>query len=284
MASIPELPPLNIREVLRRHGLRPRKSLGQNFLVSSAALARVVDTAGVTGDDRVLEIGPGVGNLTRHLAVRAGEVIAVEKDRQMFPALQEVLAPFANVRLVHGDILELDPAELMAAPGYVVVANIPYYITSALMRHLLEARVRPDRLTLTVQREVADRICASPGEMSLLALSVQVYGDPEIVDRVPASAFFPRPKVDSSVIRVDLAPEAPLPPSQLEAFFRLARAGFSQRRKKLRNALAGGLAWPTDRVEALMHRAGVEPRRRAETLSVAEWMAMARAFEAETST
>jgi 16S rRNA (adenine1518-N6/adenine1519-N6)-dimethyltransferase len=198
-------------------------------------------------------------------------VISVEVDSRLIPALKEVLAPYPNVKLVEGDILSLDPATLVQAPGYLVVANIPYYITSALIRHLLEATPKPRRLVLTVQREVANRICAIPGDMSLLALSVQVYGKPEMAAGIPADAFYPAPQVDSAVIRVELYPQPLLPADRLEVFFRLTRAGFSQKRKTLRNALAGGLAWPPIRVEAMLSAAGIDPKRRAETLSIEEW-------------
>jgi len=163
-------------------------------------------------------------------------------------------------------------------PRYRVVANIPYYITSALIRHLLEAPQPPELLVLTVQREVAERICAAPGELSLLALSVQVYGQPKIAARIPAGAFYPPPKVDSAVIRLDLYDQPRIPAPLLPTFFRLAKAGFSQKRKTLRNALAGGLGWKPVQAEALLHQAGIDPGRRAETLSLEEWGAMTESY------
>jgi len=264
-------PVFNVPDLLHRYGLRPDKSLGQNFLIDEAALLRVVDAAGIEADDDVLEIGPGLGGLTRHLAGRARQVVAVEVDGDLLPPLREVLASHPNVRLVHGDILALDPAEWLASPGYLVVANIPYYITSALIRHLLEARTRPRRLVLTVQREVAERITASPGEMSLLALSVQLYGQPRVVAHIPAEAFYPAPKVDSAIIRTDLYPAPIIPETHIPGFFRLAKAGFSQKRKTLRNALSGGLACEPAQAEQLLRAAGLDPQRRAETLSLVEW-------------
>lgn len=270
------LPPLDVPGLLRRYGLRPDKSLGQNFLIDPAALERVIAAAGVQPEDCVLEIGPGLGSLTRLLAVSARQVVAVEIDAGLLPPLQQVLDPHPNVRLVHGDILSLDPAELMAPAAedggaYLVVANIPYYITSALIRHLLEARLKPERVVLTVQREVAERITAGPGEMSLLALSVQVYGAPSIAARIPAGAFYPAPKVDSAVVRVDLYPEPRIPSTGLDGFFRLARAGFSQKRKTLRNSLAAGLRLAPAQAGELLESAGINPQRRAETLSIEEW-------------
>jgi 16S rRNA (adenine1518-N6/adenine1519-N6)-dimethyltransferase len=264
-------PVFNVPDLLRRYGLRPDKSLGQNFLIDEVALLRVVDAAGIEGGDDVLEIGPGLGGLTRHLAGRARQVVAVELDGDLLPPLREVLASHPNVRLVHGDILALDPAEWMTSPGYLVVANIPYYITSALIRHLLEARIRPRRLVLTVQREVAERITAAPGEMSLLALSVQLYGRPRVVAHIPAGAFYPAPKVDSAIIRTDLYPAPIIPDAHIPGFFRLAKAGFSQKRKTLRNALSAGLACEPAQAEQLLRAAGIDPQRRAETLSLEEW-------------
>jgi 16S rRNA (adenine1518-N6/adenine1519-N6)-dimethyltransferase len=175
------------------------------------------------------------------------------------------------VEIVHADILELDPAVLMGGKPYYVAANIPYNITSAIIRHLLEASVQPLRLALTVQKEVAERICAGPGDMSLLALSVQVYGKASIAARIPAGAFYPAPKVDSAVVRLDLYDEALIPQERLEDFFRLIKAGFSQKRKTLRNSLAGGLGWPAVKAEELLRAAGLDPMRRAETLSIEEW-------------
>ena len=273
------LPPLNVPELLRRYGLRPDKSLGQNFLVDSDALQRVVEAAEIIPQNDVLEIGPGLGSLTRLLALAARQVVAVELDLALIPVLQETLALFPNVQVVQGDILALDPTRLMLNgpppdagwPPYQVVANIPYYITSAVIRHLLEASRQPQRMALTVQREVAERICAAPGKMSLLALSVQVYGLPDLVGHIPAGAFYPAPQVDSAVVRIDLYPAPAIPVPLLPIFFRLAKAGFSQKRKNLRNALAGGMGWKTAQAEALLQSAGIDPRRRAETLSLGEW-------------
>ncbi|MGE5249311.1 MAG: ribosomal RNA small subunit methyltransferase A, partial [Bacteroidota bacterium] len=185
--------------------------------------------------------------------------------------LRSVLKPFTNVRIVEGDILKLPPAALVNEPGFVVVANIPYYITSAIIRHLLEAEAKPRRIVLTIQKEVAERICAAPGDLSLLALSVQVYGKPGIVSVLPASAFYPSPKVDSAVLRIEIYPEPVIPLPLLPVFFRLLKAGFSQKRKTLRNSLAAGLHIKPVEAESLLQGAGIDPMRRAETLSIPEW-------------
>ena len=267
------------RTLLRQFDIRPKKSLGQNFLVNDAAAERIVAAADLSPQDTVLEVGPGLGALTQHLAAVARRVVAIELDQRLMPILQHTLGAYANVKLLHGDILELDPATLFPAP-YKVVANIPYYITSAILRHLIEAAVRPSLMVLTIQEEVARRIVATPGDMSLLALGVQFYGRPRIVTHLKAGAFYPRPKVSSAVIQIDLSPDAQ--PAwgidDTELFFKLARAGFSQRRKQLHNALAGGLARPGAEIDAALGQAGIDRRRRAETLSLEEWVALTRAF------
>ncbi len=279
------LAPLNVPELLRSHGLRPDKSLGQNFLIDPLALQRVVEATQISSENDVLEIGPGLGSLTRLLAKRARRVIAIELDGRLIPILEEVLAPFNNVQIIQGDILEVNLAELFSPTSgatYQVAANIPYYISSAVIRQLLEAPVRPESVTLTVQREVAERICARPGEMSLLALSVQVYGAPKITARIPAGAFYPPPQVDSAVVRIDLYPTACIPVAMLPLFFRLAKAGFSQKRKTLRNAVSGGMGWETDHTDQIFQAAGIDSRRRAETLSLAEWQQLAAVVQAAT--
>jgi 16S rRNA (adenine1518-N6/adenine1519-N6)-dimethyltransferase len=274
------LPPLDIPSLLRQHGLRPEKSLGQNFLLDESALERIVETSGVTNLETVLEIGAGLGNLTRYLAMAARSVVAVELDEGLLPLLRHVLEPFPNIRIVQGDILALDPGQLISEGSYLVVANILYYITSALIRHLLESRRPPSRLVLTIQKEVARRICAAPGDLSLLALSVQVYGAPHITAYIPAGAFYPPPKVDSAILRVDLYPTPHIPQPLLDSFFHLSKAGFSQKRKTLRNALSGGLAWSTARAGELLQTAQIDPFRRAETLSLDEWLRLTQVYAA----
>jgi 16S rRNA (adenine1518-N6/adenine1519-N6)-dimethyltransferase len=267
------------RLLLRQFDIKPKKSLGQNFLVDEGAAARIVTAANLVPDDVVLEIGPGLGGLTRHLAANAARVVAVELDQRLIPVLEHTLAAYPNVELVHGDILQLDPASLLP-PTYKVVANIPYYITSALLRHLLEAEARPLLMVLTVQEEVARRIVAAPGDMSLLAVSVQFYGRPRIVTRLKAGAFYPRPKVDSAVVQIDLDPgtRPALGVTDVHLFFQLVQAGFSQRRKQLRNALVGGMGRSRAEIDAALAQAGIDPRRRAETLALEEWATLSQTF------
>jgi 16S rRNA (adenine1518-N6/adenine1519-N6)-dimethyltransferase len=266
-----QVPPLDAAAILRRYGLRAKKSLGQNFLQDRSALEQIITTAEIEPLDSVLEIGPGLGSLTRYLALSAREVVAVELDLNLIPPLKWMLASSSNVRVVHGDILELSPGELIDAAEYIVVANIPYYITSAVIRHLLESGNKPRRIILTIQKEVAERICAKPGDMSLLALSVQVYGEPRVAARIPAGAFFPAPSVDSAILRIDIHEQPRVKPDLLVNFFKLIKAGFSQKRKTLRNSLSSGIHVPPSDAAELLTRSEIDPMRRAETLSIEEW-------------
>jgi 16S rRNA (adenine1518-N6/adenine1519-N6)-dimethyltransferase len=260
----------NVKDSLIRHGIHPKKRFGQNFLVDKAALQAVIAAGDLQAGDVVLEIGAGPGNLTALLVGCARQVVAVEIDGRFLPMLNEIQQTHGNLRVFAGDILQLDSKTLDLSAGYVVIANLPYYITSAVIRHLLEDEVKPIRLVLTVQAEVAERICSKPGRLSLLALSVQVYGSPTIVGRIPAAAFFPTPKVDSAIIKVDIHAAPAITSSHLELFFALAKAGFSQRRKTLRNALSGGMHLASHQVETCLIAAGIDPMRRAETLAHGE--------------
>lgn len=272
------LPALNVPTLLRAHGLSPKQSLGQNFLIDSAALERIIQASEIDSSSTVLEIGPGLGSLTRYLAATAQHVIAVELDSNLIPILEDVLEGTQNVSIIHGDILKTDLNLILKEPGYNVIANIPYYITSNLIRHLLEADIKPKRLVLTIQREVARRITAAAGDMNLLGLSVQVYGRPMVVAHIPAGAFYPAPKVDSSVVRVDLYDVPLIEPGHINLFFQLAKAGFSQKRKTLRNALSAGLAWSNEKTEELLRSAEIDPQRRAETLALDEWRTLTNRF------
>ena len=270
---------------LGEHGLRGKKSLGQNFLVDARAISRIVEAADLSPRDTVLEVGPGPGALTVQLAQRAGRVVAVEVDERMLAPLGQALGPYDNVRVVCGDILEQDVAALAGTQRYKVVANLPYYITSAVLRHVLESSLRPSLVVVTVQREVAERIVGRPrghksaSRMSLLAVSVQFYGVPRIVARIPAGAFRPVPAVASAVVRIEVYDPLPWGAVDERAFFRVARAGFAQPRKQLHNTLAHNLGLPAERVAMALEGAGIDGRRRAETLSIEEWVALSRALE-----
>lgn len=266
--------PNRLRELLERYGISPRKDLGQHFLSDPRLLDKIAAAADLSPGDCVLEIGPGPGLLTRRLAVLAGEVVAVELDGGFVALLEEELAGYDNVRIVRGDILKLSPSALGLPDGFVVVANLPYYITSAALRHLTEGSPPPRRMVLTMQKEVAERITARPGEMSLLAIGVQLYGRPSVVARISAGAFTPPPKVDSAVLRVDAHESPPVQVDDTAGLFRVARAGFSQKRKQLKNSLGAGLHLDPGEVEKAMRGAGIEPSRRPQTLSLAEWAAL----------
>ena len=263
----------SIPALLRAHDLYPRKRLGQNFLVDPVALQRIVAAADLALEDTVLEAGAGLGTLTRPLAEQAGRVIAVELDDRLVDALDQELADLGNVQVLHADILRISGLGLSHL-GYKLVGNLPYYITSAALRRFLEEKPRPKLMVVTVQREVAERIVARPGKMSLLAVSVQFYGQPKIVARIPPGAFYPSPNVESAVLRIDVGVQAAvtLPVGTgTKAYFHVVRAGFSQRRKTLRNSLSGGLALPPAVVEGALQGVDIDPRRRAETLSLEEW-------------
>jgi 16S rRNA (adenine1518-N6/adenine1519-N6)-dimethyltransferase len=259
---------------------RPKKGLGQHFLKDRGITARIVDAARLEPDDLVVEVGPGLGILTEELARRLdpekGKLVAIELDAGLLPALRQRFAESPHVNFVQADILEVSPAKLAEGKPYKLVANLPYYITSAVLRHFLEAEARPQSLTVMVQREVAERMVARPPDMSLLAVSVQLYGKPKVMFRVPPGAFRPPPKVDSAVVQIDVygPSEGPVEPASEEGFFRIVQAGFGQKRKQLANTLSSGLDLPKGEVIARLKNAGVEPTRRAETLTLEEWAAV----------
>jgi len=273
------LDPLNIPEILKRFGVKPQKSLGQNFLADHNALLKIVRAAGLSHEDYVLEIGAGVGNLTRLLAQSASKVIAVELDRHLMPVLEQVLIRFNNVRLVEGDILSLPLEGLFSASGYVVVANIPYYITTALIRHLLESGVKPRRIVLTIQQEVAERVVNRDEKMSLLSLSVQVYGQARIASQIPAHCFYPKPKVDSCVLIIDVFDQPKLNDEGLCWLFKIAHAAFNQKRKMLRNSLK--TIFEESALDDVLNRAGVDQTKRPEALSLEDWLRLAQAAMGE---
>ena len=265
-----------LKRLLERHGIFPNKGLGQHLLISRRALNAVVAAADLSPDDSVLEVGAGPGVLTRELAQRARRVVAVELDRAVLPVLRETTAGLANVEIIARNLLDVQPEEVFGAAPYKLVANLPYYITSLILRYLLESANPPRVLVVMVQREVAERLVAGPGEMSLLALSVQFYGAPRIVAQVPATAFYPPPKVDSAIVRVDLHPAPLLPAAARERFFELIHAGFAEKRKQLHNSLARHLTDPRETVARWLAAAGIDPMRRPQTLSLDEWLRLAR--------
>ncbi|MBI2328766.1 MAG: ribosomal RNA small subunit methyltransferase A [Chloroflexi bacterium] len=276
------------RGLLRRFGLRVKKGLGQHFLIDEATLGLITAAAGLTAGEVVVEIGPGLGVLTRELARQAGWVITIELDSKLADILGETLASFDNITIINDDVLRIDPAALLPEQklspavsnslSYKVVANLPYYITSPVLRHFLEASVKPQIMVVMVQKEVAEEIAAKPGRLSLLSISVQLYGEPTIVGYVPARCFYPVPEVDSAILKIALYSQPAIEIADKESFFSLVRAGFSASRKQLVNSLAQGLVLPKAEALSLLAEAGLSPQRRAETLTLGEWAHLWRVF------
>lgn len=262
---------MNPRELLDEYGIMPKKSLGQNFMHDPNTIEKIVATAKLMPVDTVVEVGPGTGQLTAQLAKAARHVIAVEVDERMQPILEDRFSDTKNVYFVYQDILKTDVLKLVGPGDFVVVANVPYYITTAIISHMLENYRRPRRLVITMQYEVAQRIIAKPGDMSVLSVSVQFYGKPEIVSRLKPAVFWPRPNIDSAVLSIECYDQPAVHVPSDEWFFKVVRAGFSQKRKQLRNALSGGLQINNKVAAALLGSANIDPARRAETLTLQEW-------------
>ncbi|MFP4438798.1 MAG: 16S rRNA (adenine(1518)-N(6)/adenine(1519)-N(6))-dimethyltransferase RsmA [Chloroflexaceae bacterium] len=278
----PYLSPQRVRAALHSLGLRPTRGMGQNFLIDQHVLQTIVASAELTAADRVIEVGPGLGVLTWELLQQAGQVLAVELDKRLAARLREEFAAAQQLQVIQADILKLPPADIFEQAGlsaespYKVVANLPYAITSPVLRHFLEAAHKPGLLVILIQWEVARRITATAGNLSVLAHSVQIYAQPEIVARVPAGSFFPQPAVDSAILRLQVYPTPAVAVDSIDALFRVIKAGFLQPRKKLSNALPGGLAAmgqqiPRETAVAALEAAGVAPERRAETVTLEEW-------------
>jgi len=271
-----------VKNILRQSGLKARKSLGQHFLVDESVLDVIIAAADLSPSDTVIEVGPGLGILTSHLARHAGNVIAVELDNQLASLLQRRMAGLSNLRVIHGDILKLKLPQLLAGKiVYKVVANLPYYITSPVLRYFAEGSPRPSLMVMMVQKEVGEAIVAGPGNMSLLAVSLQVYSKPEIVSYVPAGSFYPQPKVDSVIVRFNMLPEPTVKVKDMARFFEVVRGGFSAPRKQLHNSLAHGLGIKPAEVAPLLKQAGIDPQRRAETLDLKEWQELYDVLEAQ---
>ncbi|MBE9513250.1 MAG: 16S rRNA (adenine(1518)-N(6)/adenine(1519)-N(6))-dimethyltransferase RsmA [Chloroflexi bacterium] len=277
------------KRLLRRFDLRARKGLGQHFLIDEEVLKLVASSAELIPSDIVIEVGSGLGVLTRELARQAGRLFAVELDSKLAAILKKNLASFSNVTVINEDILKIDPEavlheEQMTFPtpvsspfSYKIVANLPYYITSPVLRHFLEASLKPRLMVVMVQKEVAEAIVAGSGQMSVLSVSVQFYGQPEIISYVPARCFYPAPEVDSAILRVMVYSKPAVDVSE-EDFFRLVRAGFTASRKQLCNSLSQGLKLPKAEVLSILEQAGIVPKRRAETLTLEEWANLWRVF------
>lgn len=252
----------------------PKKSLGQHWLRDRFVLEHIADCADISNTDTVLEIGPGLGTLTSELLKRAKQVTAVEFDEDLAQKLPGQF-PGKNLTVINEDILTFDLSQLPAS--YKVVANVPYYITSKIVQTLMTSANKPSVAVLLVQKEVAERIAAQPGDMSILAVSAQVYAEAYLGDIVPAELFTPPPKVDSQVVILKTRQQPFVESSEERAFFRMVKAGFSAKRKKLRSSLSGGLGISKQETEALLERAGISPDKRAEDLSLEQWKALVEA-------
>jgi 16S rRNA (adenine1518-N6/adenine1519-N6)-dimethyltransferase len=270
------------QDLLSYLDIRPSKGMGQNFLFDRDVVRRVVDTAGLDQTSVVVEIGPGLGIMTEELLARAGRVIAIELDRRLGAHLRHLFGDRSNFTLVEGNALDIDPADVVPSNAvYQVVANLPYSVASAITRHALEATRPPSKLTLMVQKEVAERMTASPPQMSILGVATQFYANAEIAFVVPPDVFVPKPKVESAVVQISTKPALPLPREEIESFFRIVNAGFRQKRKQVANSLSAELKLPKATVQEVLERAGIDPMRRAETISVEEWVGLWRAFRDE---
>ena len=261
--------------LLRRMGLRPRKGLGQHFLVSPGVLEHIADAADIGSKDTVVEIGPGLGALTEVLARRAGQVIALELDDELAAALKHVFADQPHVEIMHGDATKTDINELVSeSKQYKLVANLPYYIATAIIRRFLEAPHKPRIMVVTVQKEVALSMAAPEGKTGLLGVVTQFYGKPKIMGTIRPGSFYPPPKVTSAVLRIDVHPSPPIQVSSEKGFFTLVRAGFSAPRKQLKGVLSQALGIPADDVKRVLASVGIDWKRRAETLTLDEWGAL----------
>jgi 16S rRNA (adenine1518-N6/adenine1519-N6)-dimethyltransferase len=277
------------RQTLYQFGFKPRKRLGQHFLIDEAVVQLIISVAEVSPGDVVVEIGPGPGILTERLAKQGARIIAVEIDSRLVAVLKRRLASFPNIKIIHADILEVTPRQLLednlggSQPdrGYKVVGNLPYYITSPILSHFLEGEPRPSAMVIMVQKEVGEAIAAAPGKMRLLSVRTQFYSQPTIVGYVPATSFYPPPKVDSAIVRLDVYTQPPLVKSgvsNVASFFDIVMHGFSAPRKQLRNSLAHSLGIPASEVSSLLEKARIDGTRRAETLSLEEWRELWRVF------
>lgn len=273
--------PAAVKRVIDKFGFRFKKSLGQNFIIDHNIIANIVKTASLSKEDLVVEIGPGIGSLTEELTAEAGQVIAVEIDKQLIEVLKDTLQGKSNLEIINSDILKLDLDELAAGYGvwgkkgkaYKVVANLPYYITTPVIMHLLENNFNISEIVIMIQKEVADRIAAQPGtkDYGALSLALQYYTEAEIVLKVPRTVFMPRPEVDSSVLRLKRRVRPPVEVEKEEVFFRTIKAAFSQRRKTLLNALSSGLGLDKKLLTGVMADAGIDFERRGETLTLVEF-------------
>ena len=266
-------------EVIQKHNFNFKKSFGQNFLIDSHVIDKIIRAAEITPEDNVLEIGPGIGTLTQYLAESAGKVVAVEIDEKRIPVLEETLAEYDNVRVINEDILKCDIDSIFGGEPFKVVANLPYYITTPIIMGLLEGKSHFDSLTVMIQKEVADRMKAGPGtkDYGALSLAVQYYAEPYLAANVPPNCFMPRPNVGSAVIRLKRRPEPAVQVKDEKLLFGLIRAAFMERRKTLLNAVKNSkeLDISKERVEEVLTELGIDTRIRGEALNLEQFALLA---------
>jgi 16S rRNA (adenine1518-N6/adenine1519-N6)-dimethyltransferase len=260
--------------------LKAKKRLGQNFLVDETIRDRIIESAEISAADTVVEVGPGTGVLTEKLAASAGRVVAVELDESLAARLMRKLAGSQNVEIIHDNILDVELKGLLGdSVRYKVVANIPYYITSPILRYFTQNELKPELMVIMMQEEVAKDVAAKPGHMTFLSASMQVFSKPEIVIKVPAESFDPRPKVDSAVVRFVMLKKPSVPVSDIEGFLEFLHAGFGAPRKQMRNSLAVGLKIETQQAGELLNEADIDPQRRPGMLTLEEWFNLYRCVE-----
>lgn len=270
-----------ISDILSKNHLWSNKRLGQNFLVNRSVLNKIIETADLNSKDYVLEIGPGIGTLTYELCKNARWVLGIEVDANMIKILNETCSEFKNLKIIQKNILAINLSKTLSQiPSYKVIANLPYYITQPVLRNFLEVQVfKPESMILMVQNEVAKKICAKSNDMSLLSVSVQFYSDPEYIEMIKKESFFPIPKVNSAIIKLNNIgikyPEI----KNLDLFFQIVKSGFSQKRKKLHNSMAAGLRIDEKTIKNILAKTKIDSNRRAETLSLKEWCNIYRVWE-----
>jgi 16S rRNA (adenine1518-N6/adenine1519-N6)-dimethyltransferase len=257
----------NIRNLLKQYNIKPSKRLGQNFLIDKAIVKKIIKTADIKASDNIIEIGPGIGTITQELA----KAIVIEKDREMVKILKQTIKN--NIEIVQKDILKYE----IKIKDYKVIGNIPFYLTAPLIRKLLESKNPPKEITLIIQKEVAQRICAKPPKMSILAVSVQLYAKPRIISYVSKKSFWPCPKVDSAIIKIsDISSDIEVDKSLL---FKIVKAGFSQPRKQIINNLSKKLKLNKEEIELWLLKNNIQPKQRAETLSIDDWIKLTNTYK-----
>ena len=265
----------DLKTLLIKHNLWAKKSLGQNFLIDEQILCSIIEAASLKKSDNIIEVGPGTGFLTEKLVKSAGNVVAIEQDADMVEILNEKFKGVDGLKIINSDILKCKIESEIRNPkseisNYKVVANIPYYITSPLLKHFLQSDHQPEIMVVLVQKEVAEKICGISGK-SLITIETQLFGKPEIIDFVPSKAFYPAPKVNSAILRIKVHKSPLVPTNELKDFLRIVKFGFSQKRKKLSNTLSAGLRLKPTEMKDILLKVKIDPDLRAENLDIEDW-------------